>query len=311
MPVGHFLLESTDASLRTLSLVCLYTAIYLQGDLFDTGRSATTGDQAALKQQQTLIRQWFERPLLRRIDQLDGVIYVSAIGLPWAAKLNLDPLILVRQIAEALIREQSGWSGSCLPEFEAGLDKSGEQTGDIAPTSQFRRIRSDISITDRGELQFRFDDCALQIWVWQYGQNLAHGARILPAPNNNNQPAMPDALWQCCYVYARSSQLLAQVALVADRFNPQEQLDQHDRDILLQLLSIAEQLEIALLHPRSATYLKLATATSQAFEKLSRTSTSHALIQPFSLKFGLVLLIQGLLAQLLRAGLNVDLRENL
>jgi hypothetical protein len=310
MPVGHFLLESTDASLRTLSLVCLYTAIYLQGDLFDTGRSVTTGDPVALKQQQALIRQWFERPSLRRFDQSDGVIYVSAIGLPWAAKLNLDPLILVRQIAEALIQGRSGSSTACLPEFEAGLDKSGEQTEPIREISGFSRIRSDVSITNQGELQFRFDDRALQIWVWQYGQNLGRGAQILPAPDNN-QPGMPDALWQCCYVYGRCCQLLAQTDRVSAQLDPQDRLDQHDREILLQLLSIAEQLEIALLRPRSALYLKLSTATSQAFEQLSRTSTSNALIQPFSLKFGLVLLIQQLLAQLLGAGLNLELRQNL
>jgi hypothetical protein len=77
------------------------------------------------------------------------------------------------------------------------------------------------------------------------------------------------------------------------------------------LLSIVEQLEIALLNPRAAVYLKLANSTSQAFEQLSRTSTGRSLTQPFSLKFGLVLLIQGLLAQLLGAGLNVELCQNL
>jgi hypothetical protein len=309
MPVGHFLLETTDASLRILSLVCLYTAIYLPGDLFDTDRCGTGAAAIDQNQQQALIRRWFERPSLRRIDQLERVIYVSLIGSHWAAKFHLDPLILVRQIAEALIRQQSGGSESGLPEFEAGLNKSGEQTGDIAPSSRLWRIRSTVWISDRGELEFHFDDRALQIWVWQYGQYLCHAAPLLPAPDD--RPQMPDALWQGCYAYARCRQLLAEVKVVPDRFALQDQLDKHDRDILLQLLSIVEQLEIALLHPRAAVYLKLATATSQAFEQLSRTSTSHALIQPSSLKLGLVLLIQGLLAQLLGAGLNLELCQNL
>ncbi len=306
MTRGYLLLETTDSSLRILLLVQLYTAIYLRGDLFDTGQGGRPLMWVDRELAQRHIRQWFQRPNLVCSVQADQVIYRCPIGLSLASKLPQPAPDIVRQVADCMLA--------------ATVDPASSA---IAPPDQtLHRAVIKLVTTDAGWLEFHCDDRVLQAWLWGYCRRYwvaPLGAGAIAHPLGHEPSADSAELWQCWYCYQRCRSLLARID-PADIGSYLEQwngprpttasdppLNDQARSILLSLLHCVEQLEAAagVADPIAA----IGRPISQAFRALEQYSTRNQLIElpphikPAPIGLGLVILIQSLLGQILPPGL--------
>jgi hypothetical protein len=295
MTDADVLLETTYCSLRLLLLVRLYTAIYLQGDLFDTEIVRKGGLRLEVQQRTA---HWFRSPTLQLCSTSDKVIYRCPIALFLAAQTPITAGEIAQSIAVSL----------GVPPLEAA-ERSGM---DQILSGVLTLVQPD------GWLEFVVGDPSLILWI-------QHGCQVtwetLPArlePDWQHQITV----WHCQYVYARCCSLILQLSASVPLPSHWGQLDSGlsplvaagghlaDEPLLRQLLTVADALEDGTLPPRPQGYLQLAAQLSQAFEQFYRGYQPAQVDPQAPIRLGLVILTRQLLGALL-AGLGTVAPEGL
>jgi hypothetical protein len=302
----QILLETTDSSLRLLSLVSLYTAIYLPGDIFDTGLKKMPDPRGSTESAQTLIKAWFQHPVMSRSTPVGALVYGCPIAKSMASKLAISAEKLVRQMADSVISTAEKLLPSgCDPLTKVQADRLVKSLQVDTTWLDTTWLEFDLDVTQEGWLKFEFDDRAIQTWLLHYAPQ---PTLALPRVICSEVEQGAIERWHCWYAYQRCSSLLDQL----DNWSPQlaqfpDQIDPVIRPLLLDCLSYIEQLEESLESPTAKVYLKLGGQISQVFEKLTRQYSSRQILHESTVALGLVILIQRLLKSLLEAGIGDEI----
>ena len=289
MPTGTFLLEPTDISLRVFSLVQLYTAIYLRGDLFDTGKGEMLRQGISSVDVRSAARKWFQRPMMRLASNSVRVQYYSAIPLAVAAMLQRSPMVVAQWMVDAVIDDT---------QQQCQRQNAGATCFQV-----------ELKITDQGWITWILTPSMLEKWLHH-----AAGAIVQwPLPAVAPPPAFLDSelLWRCLHAYARCSSWALQVEPIAEPIGQSSAIDPMDRLVLLDLLQVIDNLSDWSPPLQAAFYIKAVSIVEQAFERFWRHDPC-ARVEPISpFRFGLVRLLRNLLAQLLQVGLGIKVTQKL
>jgi hypothetical protein len=284
MSLCYFLLKTTDSSLRIFLLVQLYTAIYLEGDIFDTALGDPPCGITPLKLDRTLISQWFQRPHWVLNDRQTSVCYSSAIGLTLAAKSHGTHATISRGLLDSVICATSvnqKIAAECL-----------EATG---------------RITETGWLELHLDDRALVKWLIHTQQSIPL-LPLIPASLSPIQQQDP-RLWPALHTHVRINQILATVPSL-DHTKSLFPLAPVDRPILVALLTLVDTL-CDLPVVTADRYLDFTTQLVDRFTQMQQQYTTVQLVDSSTLRWRLIILIRDLLERLLYQGLGQKIPSNL
>lgn len=283
MSLCYFLLKTTDSSLRIFLLVQLYTAIYLEGDIFDTALGDPPWGVTPLKLDKTLILQWFQRPHWVLNDRQTSVCYSSAIGLTLAAKSHGTHGAISRGLLDSVI---------CATSVN---QKNADEC--LAVTGR---------ITETGWLELHIDDRALVKWLIHTHQSIPP-LPLIPvrlSPTAQQDPR----LWQAIHAHVRINQILK--TRPDDRLESPPLISLADRPILVALLVLVDTL-CDLSTITVDRYLDLTTQLVDAFTQMQRQYTTVQLADSSTLRWRLIILIRDLLERLLHQGLGQEIPSNL
>jgi hypothetical protein len=279
-------LEPTDISLRVFSLVRLYTAIYLRGDLFDTAPIASTSSPQYPNQATAAVLSAFRGSRLQLAPADVKVHYHSAISLGIGAKLGQPSDRIAARIVELLVQPQQP------PQDPHAVC-----------------LQVEIRSTDKGQI----------IWEWEATQLLAwlhHAARCLPQLPWIRVSPSPDQilpLWPACQAYARTHTWIDRAnATVHERIEVEANvLDPLDYRILVELIQMIDRLlDHPMPHPVDF-YVKTTKTVEQCFRSLERATTLAEVAGISAFRLGLVILIKTLLHCLLDAIFDQKLAEKI
>ncbi|NJN48573.1 MAG: hypothetical protein HC805_00575 [Alkalinema sp. RL_2_19] len=289
MTISSFLLKPTDISLRVFSLVQLYQAIYLRGDIFDTGFAGRVLPGVSPESARVAVQKWFQRPMMRLDDNPVNVHYYSAIPLAIAPKLQQSPAAIGDWIKQAVIFDAKRLLATTNPPHAVCL-------------------QVELRITEAGWLEWRWGTAALEIW-------LAHAARsllILPLP-----PVKPsatwrtsDELWRCLYTYTRCQALLSR-NFAGTTMPFSGALDPIVGRVLVKLMQVIDNLVDLPFPPEADSYVRALNTTVKAFEELECAYLDRSEAACPSLRLGLVILIKSLLTQLIQGAFGIKLAEKI
>ncbi len=286
MPIVTCLLKPTDISLRVFSLVQLYTAIYLGGDLFDTAPGRPRLEAVPSDLAKSAVKKCFQQPMMRLAATAGRVHYYSAIPLSVAAMLQQSPQVVADWMVDAVVSDTQ--RSIPLRQSTTPID--------------LVDLQVDLQVTDRGYIEWILSGVLLEKWLHHAAGSITHlpiPAIVPPAAFLNSE-----RLWLCCHAYARCDAWLRQAdtmlsITISDSPEPNEQL------ILLDLMRVIDQLADVPLPFQSIFYIDALDTVRQAFEHFWQ-SDLYQLGKPVSaFRLGLVMLIKNLLARLLQTGFGV------
>jgi hypothetical protein len=232
------------------------------------------------------------------------VLYRCPIALFLAAKIPIAAVEIAHSIAGSL---------GVLPlktAEQSELDQISDQIG----AGVLTLVQPD------GWLEFVVGNSSLMAWVQQGCQVTWETVPARLEPDRQHQITV----WRCQYTYARCCSLILQVSAsvpLPSQWGPLhagssplvaggDELPLGDRQLLRQLLTVADALEDGTRSPQPQAYLQLADQLSQAFEQFYR-GYQPAQVDPHApIRLGLVILTRQVLGALL-AGLGLVAPQSL
>jgi hypothetical protein len=274
MTIAVVVLEPTDISLRVFSLVQLYTAIYLRGDLFDTVAIGGTAASRLPHEVPADVLSAFHGTRLRLIRADVKVHYSSAISLGLGTKWGRSADSVAAAIVTLLANTPS------LPQDPHAVS-----------------LQVEIRSTETGQIAWEWHPANLLIWLHHAARSLPQLPWISVTPD----PAAIATLWPALQAYARLHTWLDRATPSAGEFSeaPSMILDPLDAQILVELMQIIDTLLDCPMPAASAVYIKLIHRLEQHFRELERTLLLVQAERLSGFRLGLVILMKNLLECLL------------